>query len=177
MMWNDEKIREWVVDAEPIAYVPELLLKRYGPILDSQIQPASLDVRLGESFIEHPSGEAVQLDEFFNYTFLPGECVLASVLERVNLPIGAVARLEGKSSLAREFFLTIHSASFIDPGFHGDITLELKNDGRKPINLRPGMLIGQLSFQSLVAPAERPYGTEGLQSHYQGQIGATPACS
>jgi dCTP deaminase len=86
------------------------------------------------------------------------------------MPDNVVARVEGKSSLAR-IFLTVHSAGFIDPGFRGDVTLELKNDGMVPLRLVPGMLIAQISFQTLDAPALRPYGHEGLNSHYQGQRG------
>lgn len=175
-MWNDERIRQYLAEDPPIAYTPDPLEARYGPILDEQVQPASLDVRLGEEFIAHPSGERIGLDEFFSFTLLPGECLLASLIERLHLPSDVVARIEGKSSLARRF-LTIHSAGFIDPGFHGDVTLEVKNDGRKPIQLKPGMLIGQISFQWLEAAAARPYGDPGINSHYQGQEGATPAWS
>ena len=42
-----------------------------------------------------------------------------------------------------------------------------------PIILHPGLLIAQLSFMTLDAPAERPYGSEALGSHYQGQVAAT----
>ena len=42
-----------------------------------------------------------------------------------------------------------------------------------PIKLYPGLLIAQLSFMTLDAPALRPYGSEALGSHYQGQVAAT----
>ncbi len=174
MMWNDEWIMKAVTGTSPVAYVPDDRYNRWGPIRDRQIQPASLDVRLGENFILHPSGEVADLDELFGFTLLPGECVLANLLERLNLPSDLAARVEGKSTWAREF-LTIHSAGFVDPGFKGDITLELKNDGRNVLMLKPGDIIGQISFHPLVAPAQRPYGSPGLQSHYQGQEGATPS--
>jgi dCTP deaminase len=173
-MLNDAMIMTAVTGVSPIAYVPDERGDTWGPIMDSQIQPASLDVRLGEEFRTHPGNERVDLDEFFAFTLLPGECVLASLLERVNLPNDIAARVEGKSTWAREF-LTIHSAGFIDPGFHGDVTLELKNDGRKVLVLKPGDLIAQISFHLLAAPAQRPYGHEGLDSHYQGQEGTTPS--
>jgi dCTP deaminase len=100
--------------------------------------------------------------------------VLASLVERFVVPDDLVARVEGKSSWARRF-LTVHSAGFIDPGFRGDITMELKNDGGLVLELRPGMVIAQVSFQQMTGPAARPYGTRGLGSHYQGQSGATAA--
>jgi dCTP deaminase len=173
-MWNDRMILDALKGDPPIVYTPDLVEQRYGPIMERQVQPCSLDVRIGEEFIHHPSGERVELDEFFAFTLLPGECVLASVLERMNLPSHVAARIEGKSTWAREF-LTVHSAGFIDAGFCGDITLELKNDGRKVLVLKPGDVIAQLSFLNLDAPAERPYGSPGLDSHYQGQEGATPS--
>ena len=42
-----------------------------------------------------------------------------------------------------------------------------------PIKLYPGLLIAQLSFMGLDQPAERPYGSAELGSHYQGQVAAT----
>jgi dCTP deaminase len=173
-MWNDRQI--WMAmrtgDLDPIAYVPDMRRKRYGGDIDpSQVQPASLDVRLSHDLILHPSGTLIRLDGV-GHQLAPGECILGSTVERFMIPDNVVARVEGKSSWAREF-LTVHSAGFVDPGFKGDITLELKNDGHKWLTLRAGMMIAQVSFQSLSAPAMRPYGSEGIGSHYQGQWGAT----
>ncbi len=181
-MFSDKLIRTMLDESrvsmgvQPLAWVPEERLQDYGPIDDSQIQPASFDVRLGGDFIRHPSGEYVGLDPWYCYRMEPGECLLATLVERVSIGDNIVARIEGKSSWARKF-LTVHSAGFIDPGFTGDITLELKNDGQLPIDLKPGMRIAQLSFQWLTTPAVRPYGAEGLDSHYQGQTGATVAAT
>ena len=72
--------------------------------------------------------------------------------------------------------LLIHStAGFIDPGWDGHVTLELSNVANLPITIYPGMKIGQLSFVQLTEPAERPYGTQGIGSKYQGQRGPTPS--
>lgn len=179
-MLNDFAIRQGVFPppeavargARAVVYVPSERQETFGPIQDSQIQPASLDVRLGSHFIEHPSDRSYSVRSGSPWCLLPGECVLGSLVERFHLADNEVARVEGKSSWARKF-LTVHSAGFIDPGFHGDITLELKNDGHAPIDLYPGVVIAQVSFQFLVAPAVRPYGSEGLNSHYQGQKGTT----
>lgn len=171
-MWNDAMIRRAVRGGRGPAMVetPATHVGRFGTIRDEQIQPASLDLRLGDYFIRHPDGSHFHCPEGKSYPLSTGECVLASTVERFDIPNNVVARVEGKSSLAR-VFLTIHSAGFIDPGFKGDITLEIKNDGMIPIRLHPGMLIAQVSFQTLDAPAERPYGHEELNSHYQGQAG------
>jgi dCTP deaminase len=84
-----------------------------------------------------------------------------------------VARIEGKSSLGRLGLIVHATAGFIDPGWKGTLTLELNNLTRVPIKLYPGLLIAQLSFMGLDRPAERPYGSAELGSHYQGQVAAT----
>src|SRR6478609_7621114 len=89
----------------------------------------------------------------------PGEFVLGSTYESVTLPDDIAARLEGKSSLGRLGLLTHSTAGFIDPGFEGNVTLELSNTATLPIYLWPGMKIGQLCFFRLSSPAENPYGS------------------
>ena len=105
----------------------------------------------------------------------PGEFVLGSTFEAISLPDDLAGRLEGKSSLGRLGLLTHSTAGFIDPGFSGHITLELSNVANLPITLWPGMKIGQLCLFRLSSPAERPYGSEGVGSRYQGQRGPTPS--
>lgn len=99
----------------------------------------------------------------------PGECALASTAETVRIGDDLVGRVEGKSSVGRLFLLVHTTAGFIDPGFHGKITLELVNLAPIPIRLHPGMKIGQLALQRLGTPAARPYGSAELQSRYQWQ--------
>jgi deoxycytidine triphosphate deaminase len=77
------------------------------------------------------------------------------------------------SSLGRLGLIVHATAGFIDPGWKGTLTLELNNLTRVPIKLYPGLLIAQLSFMGLDKPAERPYGSAELGSHYQGQVAAT----
>jgi deoxycytidine triphosphate deaminase len=77
------------------------------------------------------------------------------------------------SSLGRLGLIVHATAGFCDPGWKGTLTLELNNLTRVPIKLYPGLLIAQLSFMALDAPALRPYGSEALGSHYQGQVAAT----
>ena len=55
------------------------------------------------------------------------------------------------------------------------MTLELSNVANLPITIYAGMKIGQLSFVQLSEPAERPYGSQGIGSKYQGQRGPTPS--
>jgi deoxycytidine triphosphate deaminase len=77
------------------------------------------------------------------------------------------------SSLGRLGLIVHATAGFCDPGWKGTLTLELNNLTRVPIKLYPGLPIAQLSFMSLDRPAQRPYGSAGLGSHYQGQRAAT----
>lgn len=63
-----------------------------------------------------------------------------------------------------------NTAGLCDPGYEGQITLELSNLGAAPVALSPGMRVSQLTFTELSTPAERPYGAE-RGSKYQGQDG------
>lgn len=139
-----------------------------------QMQPASIDLRLSESFIR------IEQDRDFAFTsqhllIEPGECLLASTLEQVTLSSQVIGRIEGKSTWGRKFLMVHATAGFIDPGFSGQITLELKNIGPRAVALYPEIMICQISFDWLSCPADRTYGTPGLRSKYQGQVGPTPA--
>lgn len=158
------------------------------PLDEDAIQPSSIDVRLARYFrvfanhryscidvsAEQPDlTDLVEVPPGEPFVLHPGEFVLGATLERVTLAPDVVARLEGKSSLAR-LGLVIHStAGFIDPGFDGDVTLELSNVATLPILLRPGMRIAQFAFFDLDQPAEFPYGSKRLGSKYLGQSGPT----
>jgi deoxycytidine triphosphate deaminase len=63
-----------------------------------------------------------------------------------------------------------NTAGLCDPGYRGQITLELSNLGNAPVALTPGMRVSQLTFTELSSPAERPYGEE-RGSKYQDQSG------
>src|SRR5690349_4808797 len=142
------------------------------PPADEAIQPASIDLHLGKE-LRNRSG--VGMDRPGEWYLDPGRFLLGHTAESVQIPAHLVAQLNGKSSLGR-LGLAIHiTAGFIDPGFRGQITLELHNCSPTPIRLTPGMPIGQLVLMRLTEPAERPYGSAGLGSHYQGQTGATPS--
>lgn len=105
------------------------------------------------------------------FVLAPGGFALGATLERVTVSDKVAAKVEGKSSLGR-LGLQVHlTAGWIDPGFTGYITLELFNAAPYPMRLWPGMKIAQLAVMGLNTPARRPYGTGGLNSHYQNQPG------
>ena len=166
-----------------------VVLDPYDPIM---VQPSSVDVRIDKYFrvfenhryphidpaIEQPDLTRLvepAVDEPF--ILHPGEFVLASTYEVITLPDDVAGRLEGKSSLGRLGLLTHSTAGWIDPGFSGHVTLELSNVATLPIELWPGMKIGQLCLFRTSSPSEFPYGSSVYGSRYQGQRGPTPSRS
>ena len=163
MILPDRQIRERAVT--------EGLISPYN---ESQLQPASYDIRLGLDIWvpDLQEGRTISKEVFNLYK---SEFILGTSIERVKIPNDLVARIEGKSSLARIGLLIHLTAGFIDPGFEGTITLEMMNTSSIPVKLVPGMRIAQLSFMQLAEPCQTPYGHDQLDSHYQGQNGATPS--
>jgi dCTP deaminase len=160
-----------------------------APDPDVQIQPASVDLRLGDEFqafnytaqalIDPADPETfrhltspVKLGEGERFIAHPGEFILATTREHVTIPPDLVARLEGRSSLGR-LGIVIHStAGYIDPGFSGAITLEISNLGRIAVALYPGMRICQIAFERLSSPVGEGYERKRT-AKYQGQTTAT----
>ena len=101
------------------------------------------------------------------YILLPNQFVLATTMEYIVLPNDITAFVEGRSSLGR-MGLFIQNAGWVDPGFRGEITLELFNANRCDIELKAGRRIGQLVFAKMDDTALNPY-----NGKYQGQKGAT----
>jgi dCTP deaminase len=158
------------------------------PYTPDAIQPSSVDLHLDRLFrvfrnsrypfidvrqAQPDLTELVEIDADSPFILHPGEFVLGSTLERVALPNDLVARLEGKSSLGRLGLLIHSTAGYVDPGWDGNLTLELSNVANLPITLYYGMKIGQISFQQMSSPVEVPYGDARLGSRYSGQRGPT----
>ena len=178
MVLSDRSIKQALSEGRIVIY----------PHDPEDIQPASVDLHLDRQilvFSNHQQpyidvrqslenlSELVQIGDGEPFILHPGDFVLGSTVEHIELPDDLVARLEGKSSLGR-IGLVIHStAGFVDPGWKGNLTLELSNLARLPITLYHGMKIGQISFLELTTPADRLYGSESLGSKYQGQSAPT----
>lgn len=147
------------------------------PLEPAQIQPASIDIRLGNTFsiVKDSSTGIINLEdkieyetiETDTYVLLPGQFVLATTMEYFELPDDLTAFVEGRSSLGR-MGLFIQNAGWVDPGFKGEITLELFNANRCAIELKAGRRVGQLVFAKMDDTALNPY-----RGKYQGQKGAT----
>lgn len=163
-------------DGEIIGYLNDGALK-ISPLEDIQIQPASVDITLGNTFsvLENvKSGIIVPNNSFLYNTFttekyllLPGQFILATTREYISLPDNLTAFVEGRSSWGR-LGLFIQNAGWVDPGFQGEITLELFNANQYAIELTSGLRIGQLVFAKMKYDARNPY-----SGKYQGQRAAT----
>lgn len=150
---------------------------KIAPIEEGQVQPASVDIRLGNTFSiveDSPSGIITLENEIKyktittnTYILLPNQFVLATTMEYFDLPNDLTAFVEGRSSLGR-MGLFIQNAGWVDPGFKGEITLELYNANRCAIELKAGRRVGQLVFAKMDNEALNPY-----NGKYQGQKGAT----
>jgi dCTP deaminase len=173
MIWNDRMITAWA-QAGGVT-----------PFDEALVNPASLDLRLGATLRQpklqwylKPPGISVDKAtdaktlwdepmEFYDYLLPPGQCVLCHSAEYITMPNNAAGMLASKSSTGRLLLEHFHSGWF-DPGFHGQATLELKNDAPWHIRLRPGDLWVQLI---LVQMAEEPHRNYTVTGRYNGQTG------
>lgn len=146
---------------------------KVSPLTDESIQPASIDLRLGSHYltIESSKMDCLSLSDEIQYRELEGESLtipahsflLATTMEEIELPDNMTAFVEGRSSVGR-MGLFIQNAGWVDPGFKGQITLELFNANSLPIKLEAGRRICQLVLCSMDQPAQNPY-----RGKYQGQ--------
>lgn len=159
-----------------------------------KIKGISVDLRLGHSFrvfndhtagyvdlsgkhadlsqtLDRIMGAEILLSEDEIFYLHPGELALAVTLESISLPDNLVGWLDGRSSLARLGLLVHVSAHRIDPGWRGQIVLEMHNMGKVPLGLRPGMDICAINFETLSSPAARPY-NKRADAKYKNQKGA-----
>lgn len=148
-----------------------------SPLVPDSIQPASIDCRLGNHFliVEDRQMHTIDLNSQIVYRELEGpeiiippqSFLLATTMETVKLPNDLTAFVEGRSSIGR-IGLFIQNAGWVDPGFEGQITLELFNANSLPIRLEAGRRICQLVFCRMDQAASKPY-----RGKYQGQMNAT----
>lgn len=178
-MFTDRDIRRITADTRPISELSIRVAAQYSytdgrwDIEDSQFQPVSLDLRLGD--VTDQDGYAVTNNwPDQGYQIQPGDFLIGNTIEHMSLGRRIWGKVEGKSTRARQGLL-VECAGVVDPGFHGTITLELCNLGRKPVDLWRGMRIAQVMFGWTNSDPIRAYGEDGLGSHYQGQSAPTPA--
>ncbi|MBI1318630.1 MAG: dCTP deaminase [Candidatus Hydrogenedens sp.] len=146
------------------------------PLDDVQIGPASVDLRLGRSFlVPKPTNGVYSLADEIEYDrtetdefIVPTHgFVLATTAEYIELPDDLTAFVEGRSSVGRSG-LFIQNAGWVDPGFKGAITLELYNANSAPMKIQAGRRICQLVIARADACVLQPY-----DGKYQGQRDTT----
>jgi dCTP deaminase len=162
---------------------------RINPKIDlkTQLGSCSLDLRLSNVFriFNHaqvpfidPSDKKVLSELTHEIKIKPGkafiiqpqEFVLASTIEEISLADDIMARLEGRSSIGRLGIVVHSTAAVCDPGFRGQVVLELGNLGKMAVALKPGIRICSLTFDELSSKAQVPY-YKKAKAKYVGQKG------
>lgn len=115
----------------------------------------------------------------------PGEFILGSAMERIdcskpwsrhiNAGVAKVSdphfyaqHYDGRSTMARIGIQSHVSAGFGDAGFKGAFTMEICNQGTRPVQLVPGMRIGQVYFERIDGPISMYDGYD--QSDFKPQL-------
>lgn len=125
-----------------------------------------------QAIMDTVMGEEITISEDESFFLHPGELALAVTLESVTIPDNLVGWLDGRSSLARLGLMVHVTAHRIDPGWNGQIVLEIFNSGKLPLALRPGMDICAINFETLSSPAKKPY-NKRADAKYKNQSGPT----
>lgn len=142
----------------------------YAPLYEWQIQPVSVDLRLGGIAVKN--GTPLPPDDHGVWTIRPGQFLLGCTMETVGLSENIWGDVRGKSTIAREG-LIVETAGLIDPGFEGQLTLEIFNMSDEMLGLQRGQPICQVMFGWVDTTPKRIYGQ--ADNHYQGQTGPTPS--
>lgn len=137
-----------------------------------QIQPVSIDLRLGAVSLKNGTPVPATISDKVRWVIEPGQFRLGSTLERIEVCENLVGMVVGKSTIAREG-LMVEAAGLVDPGFGGQITLELCNLSDEPIQLDYMQPICQMTLDWTDTTPERVYNS--TDNHYQGQMGPTPS--
>lgn len=125
-----------------------------------------------QTLLDKIMGNEIVIEEGQAFFLHPGELALASTLESITVPDDLVGWLDGRSSLARLGLMVHVTAHRIDPGWQGQIVLEIFNSGKLPLALRPGMDICAINFETLSSPADKPY-NKRKDAKYRNQSGPT----
>ena len=138
--------------------------KSYG------LSAATYDVRIAHDLTLHPDPLKVLqqlvarnrfwssqnvLDQWITTMRADANHALAYTMEDFHMPENVCGVVMDKSTYARQFMSAMNT--FIDPGFKGNLTLELVNHGPDPIDLRAGDPVAQILFLELDQATDRPY--------------------
>ena len=134
------------------------------PFNHEHVNPASLDLTFGTRIVDLKTNHEYQVNFI---EIVPGMAILATTIEYIKMPPDCAGVLYLKSSMARQG-LDHALAGFVDPGFCGQLTLELHS--HRPIVLTVGQRIIQLVLYRLESAPDN-----GYNGRYQGQVGPTKA--
>lgn len=179
MVLSDREIKQYLKNKQ--------IIVKPKPNLDEQLGSNSLDLRLGNTFRIFDHSKFAYIDPFNKETssdvtreivirknerfiIQPGDFVLGTTMEYLEVPNDLVGSLEGRSSIGRLGVIIHSTAASVECGFRGHITLELANMGKMPVALYPGMRICSIAFAQLTSPAEVPYYMK-KNAKYSGQLG------
>lgn len=125
-------------DAEILAALKSGEIKLEPNDLSACLNPAGYDLRCSRKVVLKPK-----------------QYELVATMETVELGLNIAAFMHIRSSLAREG--VIGSFAVVDPGFRGQLTLNLHNVSNKEITLNEGERIVQIVFHSLGSSAKKGY--------------------
>lgn len=158
MILSDHSIAQRVADGDLVDH-PEVSAE--------QIQPASLDVRLGPQLYDPINDKTIEHHEHGSVTLHPKIPYIGHTMDYITLPNDIAALLTGRSSVGRRGVIIHKTAGWIDPGFEGELTLEMFNFSNEDQVFDVGERVGQLVF--FVLDQE----STGYHGQYQHQEGAT----
>ncbi len=178
MILSDRHIREAVLTGR-------IKIEPLAADWQSRLGSCSIDFRLGNRFgvfnfnsypyVDSRDKESaaaivrqIEVAEDKPFIMHPGEFILATTREWLELPDDLLGRIEGRSSLGRLGIIVHGTASIFDPGWRGNPTMELGNLGRLPVALYPGMRICAFTFEELTSPVDVPY-YKNVGNKYAGQ--------
>jgi dCTP deaminase len=181
MILSDKHIRE-AIQSNKIRIKPQI-------DYETQLGSCSIDLHLNKTFrvfeysrypyfdvkSEAPLSDytrEIVIEDHRPFVLHPRGFVLASTIEWVELEDDIAARLEGRSSLGRLGIIVHSTAGLFDPGWEGEVVIELGNLGVMPVALYPGMRICALTFEQVSSRVEIPYRKKS-GSKYSGQTGPT----
>ena len=154
------------------------------PILSpKQLGDISVDLRMGNQFIVFRMHMGELLNPFaltdtqlrslqerrvvrFGQKFVlhPGQLALGCTFEYLQIPSDLEGQVEGRSSWAR-VGLQVATATCIEPGFSGVVTLELANVGPMPLDLFPGVRVAQIVLRDVEPAVKEAYA--GRRKYYR----------
>ncbi len=167
MILSDRDIKKYIKEGK-IKIKPK-------PNFKEQLGPCSLDLHLGNIFktfrpSEYPYLDArrkidfeeimeeIKIEDGAPFILQPRSFVLTTTKEEFSLSDDLMARLDGRSTLARRGVVVHLTAARFDPGWEGKAVMELGNMGTMPVILYAAVTrICALTFETLSSPAEIPY--------------------